>query len=196
MPPASSMTFRQLEENINKWSLELEDMEKVFLNQATMVNAWDQLLIKNGAKIVSLNESVAAVRTDQQRLDHELDFVASQQAELEEALAPLEASLAAQGQTVDTERERTYALAENLDGQLARMCEDLKEIISHLNSTAKAQDSRDPVQQIGKVLNAHMDSLQWIDSSALAVERKLGEVARLAEVQKRDNERLQRSMLE
>ena len=26
-----------------------------------------------------------------------------------------------------------------------------QEIISHLNSTAKAQDSRDPVQQIGKV---------------------------------------------
>ena len=69
---------RQLEENINKWSLELEDMEKVFLNQATMVNAWDQMLIKNGAKIVSLNESVAAVRADQQRLEHELDFVASQ----------------------------------------------------------------------------------------------------------------------
>ena len=33
-----------------------------------MVNAWDQLLIKNGAKIVSLNESVAAVRTYQQLL--------------------------------------------------------------------------------------------------------------------------------
>ena len=30
-----------------------------------------------------------------------------------------------------------------------------------------------------QVLNAHMDSLQWIDSSALAVERKLGEVTRL-----------------
>jgi len=171
-------------------------MEKVFLNQATMVNAWDQMLIKNGAKIVSLNESVSAVRADQQRLEHELDFVASQQAELEEALQPLEASLSGSGQTVDSERERTYALAESLDGQLARMCGDLKEVIEHLNSTARSQDSRDPVHQIGKVLNAHMDSLQWIDSSALAVERKLGEVTRLAEVQKRDNERLQRSMLE
>merc|ERR1719319_578729 len=148
-----------------------------------MVNSWDQLLLKNGTKIVSLNESVSAVR-------------AAQQQELEEALGPLEAALQASGQTVDGERERTYALAESLDGQLARMCEDLKEIISHLNSTAKGQDSRDPVHQIGKVLNAHMDSLQWIDSSALAVERRLAEVTRLAEVQKRDNERLQRSMLE
>ena len=131
-----------------------------------MVNAWDQMLIKNGAKIVSLNESVAAVRADQQRLEHELDFVASQvgilidqlkligdggveissvlspnngtflyqQAELEEALQPLEASLSASGQTVDSERERTYALAESLDGQLARMCGDLKEVAFNGNA--------------------------------------------------------------
>ena len=31
-----------------------------------MVNSWDQLLLKNGTKIVSLNESVSAVRADQQ----------------------------------------------------------------------------------------------------------------------------------
>ena len=58
-----------------------------------------------------------------------------QQAELEEALQPLEASLSASGQTVDSERERTYALAESLDGQLARMCGDLKEVASYVNKT-------------------------------------------------------------
>ena len=104
------MSFRQLEENINKWTLELEDLEKVFLNQATQVNAWDQLLIKNGEKIISLHESVAAVKLDQQRLDHELDFVSAQQAELEEMLKPLEASLASTG-PVDSERERIYAVS-------------------------------------------------------------------------------------
>ena len=41
-----------------------------------------------------------------------------------------------------------------------------------------------------------MDSLQWIDSSAQGVERKLAEVTRLAELHRRDSERLQRSMLE
>ena len=44
-------------------------------------------------------------------------------------------------------------LAENLDGQLTRMGEDLKEIISHLNSAARAEDSRDPITQMGKVSN-------------------------------------------
>ena len=41
-----------------------------------------------------------------------------------------------------------------------------------------------------------MDSLQWIDSNDQGVERKLSEVARLAEIHRRDSERLQRSMLE
>lgn len=190
------MPFRQLEENINKWTLELEDMEKVFLNQATQVNAWDQLLLKNGEKILTLNESVASVRQDQQRLEHELDFVAGQQAELEEALRSLELSVAGSA-PVDMERERTYQLAESLDGQLKRMSEDLKEVISHLNSTTTTGlTTSHPLAQIGKILNAHMDSLQWIDSNATAMEKQLASVARLAEIHRRDSDRLQRSLLE
>ena len=38
-----------------------------------------------------------------------------------------------------------------------------------------------------------MDSLQWIDSHAQSVERKLQEVSRLAELHRSDGERLQRS---
>lgn len=45
------MTYAQLESLINKWSLELEDQEKHFLQQATQVNAWDRTLIENGEKV-------------------------------------------------------------------------------------------------------------------------------------------------
>lgn len=48
-PPV--MTYAQLESLINKWSLELEDQEKHFLQQATQVNAWDRTLIENGEKV-------------------------------------------------------------------------------------------------------------------------------------------------
>ena len=63
---AASMNYRQLEEGINKWTLELEEQEKVFLNQATQVNAWDRLLMDNGEKIVKLHKSVEKVKHDQQ----------------------------------------------------------------------------------------------------------------------------------
>jgi len=42
-------------------------------------------------------------------------------------------------------------LAENLDAQLKRMSEDLKEVISHLNMGNRGADTSDPVAQIAKV---------------------------------------------
>ena len=63
--PGTSMTYRQMEEAINKWTVELEEQEKVFLNQATQVNAWDRMLFENGDKIVSLNDEVEKVKVEQ-----------------------------------------------------------------------------------------------------------------------------------
>ncbi|NXV79595.1 NUP62 protein, partial [Atlantisia rogersi] len=168
-PPV--MTYAQLESLINKWSLELEDQEKHFLHQATQVNAWDRTLIENGEKITSLHREVEKVKLDQKRLDQELDFILSQQKELEDLLTPLEESVKEQSGTIylqhaDEERERTYKLAENIDAQLKRMAQDLKDIIEHLNTSGGSADTSDPLQQICKILNAHMESLQWIDQNS------------------------------
>lgn len=45
------MTYKQLEEETNKWMAELEEQERNFLMQATQVNAWDRLVIENGEKV-------------------------------------------------------------------------------------------------------------------------------------------------
>ena len=91
------------------------------------------------------------------RLEHELDFVSSQQSELEEVLRPLEEPLVG-AQPPDAERERIYSLAETLDAQLQRMSDDLREVIEHINSANKSQDESEPLVQISRVLNAHMVS--------------------------------------
>jgi len=184
------MTYRQMEEAINKWTVELEEQEKVFLNQATQVNAWDRMLFENGDKIVALNDEVEKVKVEQTRLEHELDFIKGLQSELEDVLKPLEASVADVPAAVDQERQRTYQKAEQLDAQLQRMSEDLKEIIEHINAQNRSQeDSSDPVVQIERVLNAHMDSLQWVDQSMAQVQKKLEEVSRLQEIRKKESER-------
>uniref|UniRef100_A0A8W8L8I8 Nuclear pore glycoprotein p62 n=1 Tax=Magallana gigas TaxID=29159 RepID=A0A8W8L8I8_MAGGI len=87
------------------------------------------------------------------------------------------------------ERENTYQLAENIDAQLKRMLSDLKEIIDHLNSSNTNQDQTDPIQQITKILNSHMDSLQWIDQNSTLLGRKVDEISKQMEVQKREQER-------
>lgn len=44
-------------------------------------------------QITTLNCDMERVKVDQQKLDHELDFIHSQQRELEDLLAPLEKAL-------------------------------------------------------------------------------------------------------
>uniref|UniRef100_A0A4X2L971 Nuclear pore glycoprotein p62 n=1 Tax=Vombatus ursinus TaxID=29139 RepID=A0A4X2L971_VOMUR len=188
------MTYAQLESLINKWSLELEDQEKHFLQQATQVNAWDRTLIENGEKITSLHREVEKVKLDQKRLDQELDFILSQQKELEDLLAPLEEAVKEQSgiiylQHADEEREKTYKLAENIDAQLKRMAQDLKDIIEHLNMSGGPPDTSDPLQQICKILNAHMDSLQWIDQNSALLQRKVEEVSKVCESRRKEQER-------
>uniref|UniRef100_A0AAA9RWW7 Nucleoporin 62 C-terminal like n=2 Tax=Bos TaxID=9903 RepID=A0AAA9RWW7_BOVIN len=81
------MTYGQLDGLVNKWNLELEDQEKYFLHQATLVNAWDYTLMENGEK------RSEKVKLHQKRLEQELDFILSQQRELEDLFIPLEESL-------------------------------------------------------------------------------------------------------
>lgn len=190
---APCMNYRQLEEAINKWTQELEEQEAVFLDQATQVNAWDRLLIENGDMITQLNSDVEKVKTDQQRLDQELDFILSQQSELEDMLKPLELALEqlppiTYQQHADLEREHTYKLAENVDSQLKRMASDLKEIVEHLNSGTSTQDNNDPLIQIAKILNAHVDSLQWIDQKTGVLQRRVEDVSRQASVQRKQQQ--------
>lgn len=188
------MTYAQLENLINKWSLELEDQEKHFLQQATQVNAWDRTLIHNGERITALHREMEKVKLDQKRLDQELDFILSQQKELEDLLMPLEESVKEQSGTIylqhaDEEREKTYKLAENIDAQLKRMAQDLKDVIEHLNTTAGPGDASNPLQQICKILNAHVDSLQWIDQNSALLQRKVEQVAKECESRKKEQER-------
>lgn len=103
------MTFAQLEDSINKWTIDLEEQGKFFINQAKQLNAWDSLLISNGDKILNLNSSIERVKQQQQQLDQELDFVLAQQKELEELIRPLEKELVDIPVT-DIDRNQMYVL--------------------------------------------------------------------------------------
>lgn len=186
--PTNQLNFCQLEEFINNWTLELEEQEKIFINQATQVNAWDKILLHNGEKIVHLNEAVEKIKADQEAMEQELEFITAQQSELEECILPLEEDLAKIPQ-VDVERGQTYLMAETLDSQLKQMSEDLKEVIEHLNEASNISDTNNPIVQIGRILNAHMDSLKWVETSTSAITTRVDEIEKMHDSLRKDNER-------
>lgn len=182
------LNFCQLEEHINKWTLALEEQEKMFINQATQVNSWDKILILNNNKIVALSDAVQKVKSDQDALEHQLELIATQHSELEECIAPLNQELS-KTQHIDVDKVQTYIMAENLDAQLRQMSEDLKEVIEHLNAANKFKDMTDPMVKIGLILNAHMNSLQWIESTVGQVSTKIEDISQMYDSMRRSNER-------
>ncbi|XP_006871130.1 PREDICTED: nuclear pore glycoprotein p62-like [Chrysochloris asiatica] len=178
------MTYRKLESLISRWNLELENHEKHFLHHATRVNAWDRTLIDNGDKIITLHGEVEKVKLCQKRLETELDFILSQHSELEDLLIPLEESVKDESgsnnlQYAVGQHEWTYKLAENTDAQLKLISQDLKDIIGYLNAFESPTDTTDPIQQICKILNAQMESLQHIDQNSGLLQRKVEEITQV-----------------
>jgi len=194
--PAKQMSYKELEDTVDKWLHDLAEQEKAFLSQAAQVNTWDKQLIENGEKVTELNNEVARVKADQQRLDRELDFILSQQEELEELLQPIEVQVKSQQlvqhvQHSDVERERTYNLADSIDAQLKRMMEDLREIIERINSSNlnPNQGVDETMASIGKILNSHMDSLQWVDQNTNHLQKRLEDASTVMETRKVEHEK-------
>ena len=181
---SATTTYIQLEDMINRWSEDLQAQEKSFLEQATQVNAWDRVLYENGEKISQLSIELEKVRLDHQRLDHDLDLILGQQAELEEVLKPLEENVTQQVATfaqqqpqhVDVERENIYKLTESLDDDMKKLYNDLKDLIEHINSSGSSDEASDNLMlQISKIMNMQMDSLQWIDANTEVLKRRVDE---------------------
>ncbi|XP_023012677.1 uncharacterized protein [Leptinotarsa decemlineata] len=185
IPATGLLTFSQLEDSINKWTIDLEEQGKFFINQAKQLNAWDSLLISNGEQILNLNGSVERVKQQQQQLDQELDFVLAQQKELEELIAPLEKELWDIPVT-DIDRNQMYQFSEMIDSQLKQMSEDLKEIIEHINESNRNEAASNPIAQISRILNAHMNSLQWIDRNTSQISSHLEQITKMQDSNRRN----------
>ncbi|RWS27131.1 nuclear pore complex protein Nup214-like protein [Leptotrombidium deliense] len=171
----NQMSFKQLEDHINIWFNELNQLEMDFQQQAQTINSWDSLLVNNALKITEVNEALERLKSDHTRIDHQLDFIISQQNELDSLLEPLE-NIKIDSSVLDsatTEREETYSLVEQVNNDLQTIGCDLQTFIKRLNETKSNQDTHDPLSSINKILNSHMDALQYIENQIILLKANL-----------------------
>ncbi len=98
-------------------------------------------------------------------------------------------------------------MAENIDSQLKQMSKDLKMIIEQMNeSNTSTTDEDNPVSpstyhvshtshtphsqftQIVRILNAHTDSLGWIDHEAALLRKKVDDVTKVTDYHRQEQE--------
>ncbi|KAG9081059.1 FG-nucleoporin nsp1 [Ceratobasidium sp. 370] len=187
--PPSALRGKSVEEIVNKWQEELETQTKEFKRTAQEVEVWDRALIENGVKIANLYAAVQAAEAVQQGIDGTLDNVEEQQKSVAAALDGYEnemkkiygsESLGVDVGPADGQREKNYALAASLADQLDSLARGLSTMIDSVNDlstgASSAQSKDDPVAQISAILNAHLESLQWIDGAVREAEERVKEV--------------------
>ncbi|XP_028623347.1 nucleoporin-62 C-terminal-like protein [Grammomys surdaster] len=185
------MTYGPLDSMADQWNYhQLQEQQKQYFYQANQFNLWNRALIESGNEIALLHNEMERVKMDQSRLEQELDVILLQQKELEHMLTPIEEILKEQNgplnmMCVNKEYEMIYRLAEIIDAELKRMSQDLRDIIVYLNSLAHPADATEPLEQIYKILNAHMESLQWISHNSGMMQKKVEEVANAVEEYRR-----------
>ncbi|KAI8376882.1 Nsp1-like C-terminal region-domain-containing protein, partial [Blakeslea trispora] len=188
-----------MEDVLNMWTKELEKQTTEFHKQATQVAQWDQQLIENGNKISTLHDNVTKVEVTQREIEQNLSYISAQQEEINSILDNYEKqikeifdenNLQQPMQPADVQREKSYGLAESLNSQLDDVSRNLNIMVEEINKMGNAKqmttEEDDTVGQIVQILNAHLSSLQWIDTHSMKLENKIQEVTKLQEEVVRD----------
>lgn len=175
-----------------------------------MVSKWDRAIVSNEDKIHSLHRDAQSVQIAHKELSDNLDVILSQQNELHSLLDALQADVerkigssptksGTSGPTAgdtklrgDVERESMHRLSIEVMEELDAMALTIRDLVMELNKGSESTGDRtgDTVSQIISVLNAHLDSLQYLDETSSALHRRLTDVQRACEVATRETERM------
>ncbi|KAG9245833.1 Nsp1-like C-terminal region-domain-containing protein [Calycina marina] len=178
-----------MDEIINRWTSDLVKYQKEFQEQANKVAAWDRLMVDNSEKIQKLYNNTFEAEKASTEVERQLAAVESQQAELigwldryeedvDQMMGQQQLGLGENLQGPDQERERTYKLAEKLTERLDDMGKNITNMVEAINDTSASlsksnSKADDPLTKIVRVLNSHLQQLQWIDTNAAMLKQKV-----------------------
>ncbi|KAK9464021.1 Nsp1-like C-terminal region-domain-containing protein [Lipomyces oligophaga] len=183
-----SLKNKSMEAIISQWTTALTKYSKEYQVQAEDIAKWDRELIENGDKISQLFTETLQAEQMQVKVEQQLTYTSKQQDDLEETLNIYEKEVdnllatigASDGmQPPDNERERMYHLAERLNKELDQLGKNLSSMIEEVNrssATLNHTKDDDPLSHIVRILNAHLASLQWIDTNTGALNDKIEEI--------------------
>jgi len=118
-----------------------------------------------------------------------LDYISSQQQAIENELDKMEEHIKSVWDTSnsgDEGREKVYEMAEEIDRELTALGREVGDMITGVNNSwengsAGNEAETEPVRQIVKTLNSHLNTLSWIDSETNRLQRKVHEAGRLVQ---------------
>lgn len=158
----SNLRGKTMQEILNEWQSELQNSLAAFHRKATDIARIDTRLIENSEKICKLVTESNEIQSTQTNLLSTLDYIESQQQQLDKELDGFESKLQSvlathpsahlrqqqqqqrhhmaspySGLSADEEREKTFELAESLNLELTHLNRQINETIESVNQIWK-----------------------------------------------------------
>lgn len=211
MSVPSDIKDLSLDEVVNKWTEEIADLGSQFQKGASLVSRWDRMIVANEDRIVALHKDAQSLQIAHKELSNNLDVILSQQSELHALLDKLETDVeqkigvsTSQKETRssygsnaklhgDVEREIMHKLSIEIMEELDAMALTIRDLVLDLNKgrdPSSGEGAGDTVSQIIAVLNAHLDSLQYLDETSNSLQKRLTDVSNACEVISRESNRM------
>jgi len=146
------------------------------------VDKFDRELVVKRDRALQLQLNTAALRQGTEGLGSEIELVLRHQDEMHAALSELERQVEEEGRAYADEpgeRQRAYALVEDLDRQLADTRALLTDSIGRLNARTAGGGPDTDGQQSGqlarmvRVLDVHLNAFQYLESNTLKLDHAL-----------------------
>ncbi|ODV86859.1 hypothetical protein CANARDRAFT_6430, partial [[Candida] arabinofermentans NRRL YB-2248] len=202
-PEPMSIKNKTLEDLIAKWTTQLSTSSKIFEAYSEKMNQWDQVLTSSSDRISKLYNDSMACEQKQSKIDQTLSYIENQQKELDSLLSgynrqseTMLASINQAGEnrgmisdstvlTNDQQREKSYKLAETLENRLDSLGTNFQSLISEVNevsdslnksllsSSSKSLSDETSLEDILKLLNSHLESLNWIEKNEASLKDQI-----------------------
>lgn len=172
------INYIQLNDLTHKWIADFSDLQKTLINQTAEIVNRDVTLTANHDKIEQFVNSIRGLKAEQTQVDQQLDFILSQQKDLEECLSTLEDEVSSYFPELPA--DDMYKLAENIDSRLKKTLETSKEIITKINDKNRSSENiTNPMVAIGRILNHHTNSIHMLENSTTEAQAKLNDLLKL-----------------
>jgi len=131
--------------------------------------------LKKSSQVIQLQKDVARVFEAQKLMDSTLEKIKTQQQTMATTLSQVESGINTAMQEVGgfnlqnpemKARSDVYKMAETVNDNLNSLHERLQNKVKQLNEEENSSEDADPASTIVKILNNHMQSLQWIEKKS------------------------------
>lgn len=187
LDPAARINNKTVQEILAHWATDLDRHVSSFLDQSLLLQQWDEQLLLNADAIAAIQAQAADIQAKQAAINRAIDVCDSEQTQLNAHLDQLEHTLAALPALTTADdnvgRRETYQLAEEVDAHLCTLSSTLGQTIAQLNERVGGVRGRGGASggeaggvgagvmaQLTDILNVHLQSLQWLEEEAEAME--------------------------